>query len=688
MALPFSTFLHSLPEIALFALLISCTLLIRSLFHFSRTGPKIQNEIRKHYFTYSCFAILRLTLWTSAILLWLASLGIITLINFSTILALPTNTLTSIIAAASSIFLITLLQFSKHLFFIPSSIMMSFNYGMRRLIPFWRHLSKARLLAFESTIIIFYLLSCITQVLFTSTHNGIALSTGWFTFCLVLLAPYVYCLIQARQPKPIKANTRQKNKPNIIMIGCDTLRSDRLGINNYHRKLTPNIDKLSQSGTTFTQCYTPIARTAPSLVSLFTGLWPSSHGVRTNFVSDKQTKLKADTLPGILAENGYNTSAITDWCGSDLKKFDFGFQHVESPEDQWNLKYLIRQGPKDLRLFLSLFTHNKLGKLFIPELYYLAGVPLTDEVSTSAKQHINKHVKQGEPFFTNIFYSSSHPPFGSKPPYYRQYADPAYEGESFFGMARLTDPDEIIKSQREPKEAFDLDQIIDLYDGSVASFDSAVGELVDHLSSCDLIDNTIIVIYSDHGLDFFEGNSWGQGNTVLTNNSYTIPFVLRAPGLAKTGNKIDQVTRTVDIAPTILELAGIRQTDKMDGTSLMQLLSEADIDLDLCAFIETGEWLAPPPQQDEHHKTYPTIDNILTIENIKSGTISIDSTVLDIVYDAKDQAIIYKHWKLCRLPLNDGEKLVLKNLKTGKIIPVDATHDFLIKKFTPFIKKP
>jgi arylsulfatase A-like enzyme len=249
------------------------------------------------------------------------------------------------------------------------------------------------------------------------------------------------------------------------MIGSDTLRADRLGAANYHRSLTPFLDALAKRGTQFKTCYVPCARTAPSLVSLMTGTWPHTHGVRDNFVGDNETRLPVAALPQILADHGYRTAAVSDWSGGDLGKFPLGFDQLDLPKDQWNIKYLIRQGPKDLRLFLSLFTHNHIGKRILPEIYYLAGIPLTRLVGSDARSLISELAQEERPFFLNVFISTTHPPFGSEYPYYTLWSDPAYAGESKFVMARLTDPWEIIRRQGDTRKEFDLDQIIDLYDG-------------------------------------------------------------------------------------------------------------------------------------------------------------------------------------------------------------------------------
>jgi hypothetical protein len=127
----------------------------------------------------------------------------------------------------------------------------------------------------------------------------------------------------------------------------------------------------------------------------------------------------------------------------DLGKFPLGFDILDLPKDQWNIKFLLRQGPKDLRLFLSLFTQNAFGKALLPEIYYLGGIPLTEEVGRDTRHMIGKLAQEDAPFFLVSFMATTHPPFTSKYPYYSIYSDPAYRGESKFIMAKLRDPWEL-----------------------------------------------------------------------------------------------------------------------------------------------------------------------------------------------------------------------------------------------------
>ena len=341
-----------------------------------------------------------------------------------------------------------------------------------------------------------------------------------------------------------------------MLIGSDTLRADRIFGAGYPRELTPNLARLAKRGAQFTDCYVPCARTAPSLVSMLSGTWPHTHGVRDTFVTPEQTRLSVQSLPQILKPMGYQSAIVGDWAASDAEKFDFGFDYRDLPEDQWNIKFLLRQGPKDLRLFLSLFTQNAFGKMFLPEIYYLGGIPLTEEVGRDTRRMIGKLAEDGAPFFLMSFMATTHPPFTSKYPYYSLYSDPEYRGESKFIMAKLRDPWEIIRAQAEPKSKFDLEQIIDLYDGCVKNFDDEVARILAYLKASKLADNTIVVIFSDHGFEFFEHETWGQGNSAIGDFSARVPIIIVDPRIREP-QRVTQVVRTVDIAPTLLELAGL-----------------------------------------------------------------------------------------------------------------------------------
>ena len=634
-------------------------LLAKSLLSFSQTGPRIREEVLTHYRRYTLFALTRLSAWAFAIMLFTGGTGVLLYFMLSTAMGAAWSIGLAFIAAILGVLCAFILQFIRKLRFNPGLLVASMHYRMSRFYGLWRWMTPALILRLQTLCLaaIGLLLATASWQLAKENRIGDLIALWAAALFIAGAITWVGWQPQARAPKKQPPRTAG-TPPNILMIGSDTLRADRLGALGYHRVLTPNIDRLAAAGALFAHCYVPCARTAPSLISMLTGTWPHTHGIRDNFAADESTRLKVDALPTLLKKEGYRTAVISDWCGADMGKYSFGFDYADLPEDQWNLKYLIRQGPKDLRLFVSLFTHNRLGRLLLPELYYLGSVPLTQPLGKRARRLVSRLAESAQPFFLNVFYSTTHPPFASEWPWYARFTDPAYAGESKFAMAKLTDPFEIIRRQGAPREEFDLDQIIDLYDGCVAQFDDEVGSMLRHLEDCGLSDNTIVVVYSDHGMEFFEHDTWGQGNSAIGDFSPRIPLVIRDPRKPACG-KIEHVVRSIDLAPTLLELAGAPPASAMDGVSLAGCFGGHEHCPQLDAFNETGIWIASIPGLPEQHLRYPDLLELMEVPNRVNGTLAIKPEYAERILAAKDRMIRRGRWKLTYQPLSDGHLLQL-----------------------------
>jgi arylsulfatase A-like enzyme/GT2 family glycosyltransferase len=641
----------------------AAALLAKSLLDFSQTGPRMREEVLSHYWRYTLFALARLTAWAFALMLFTGGVGVLVYFMLNTVLGTTWSAGLAFIAAIVGVLGAFSLQFVRKLRFNPGLLVASMHYRMSRLYPLWRWATPARIHQFEGVLALAFAV-LLSAASWSLIKQNLAADLIALWAVVLFFAGTITWAGWVPEARPLRSAGRPRNTPpNILLIGSDTLRADRLGALGYHRALTPNIDAVAAQGVLFANCYVPCARTAPSLVSMLTGTWPHTHGIRDNFVADEHTRLKVDTLPQLLKSKGYRTAAFSDWCGGDMGKFSFGFDHTDLPEDQWNLKYLIRQGPKDLRLFISLFTHNRLGRVLLPELYYLGGVPLTTQMGQRARRLVSRLAKNDQPFFLNVFYSTTHPPFASEWPWYTRFTDPAYSGGSKFAMAKLTDPFEIIRRQGAPKEEFDLDQIIDLYDGCVAQFDNEVGKMLRHLDACGLSDNTIVVVYSDHGMEFFEHDTWGQGNSAVGDYSPRIPLLIRDPRKPACG-KVEQVVRSIDLAPTLLELVGAAPAPGMDGISLANCFTQREACPQSDAFNETGIWIADIPGLPDKHLRYPDLLELMEVPNHESGTLAIKREYSTRIMDAKDRMIRRGRWKLTYQPLSDGHLLQLFDVET------------------------
>jgi arylsulfatase A-like enzyme len=668
----------SLVSSALAATIFALAITAKSLKDFSRTGPQLRDEILQYYRLDLILSLTRLIAWTWLILFLLAAIGTTTYFALQVIQDKPPEFWHSLFAGMVSIAILVIYRFCFNLLHLPANLEASSNYRMSRFFQLWQTLSVSRLKVMAALITLVPLASWIIAVLVSAARHD------WFNAMLFAALPVfaglVFLGLRVREPRPVKAKkikvTEKSDKFNILMIGCDTLRADRVA-SGYHRNLTPFIDQLAHQGVHFTNCFVPCARTAPSLASLLTGTWPHHHGIRDNFVVTSEVTM--NNVPSMISEfrrHDYWTVAISDWCGADFGKLGFGFEKCSLPKDQWNIKYLLKQGPKDIRLFLSLFVRNRFGRRFLSELYYLAGVPTTASLGNDTRSAISNAASKNIPFFINTFMSTTHGPFGSEYPYYTQFPGMAYKGDSKFVMSGLNEPMEVVRQQGLSKDKFDFAQIVDLYDGCVRNFDEEVKKIVRHLEQCGLADKTIIVIYSDHGMEFFERETWGQGNSVIIDDSARIPFIIVAPDGNK-GIKISEVTRTIDIAPTLLDLSGCHQIPAgFDGTSLASVIRGQAKMPELFAYYETGIWFTKIPGLGEDHLHYPDLPDLLEVPDKRAATIGLKPSMRDLIINAKDRALHEGKWKLVRLALRDGPQWLLYDTASDPDCTRDVAHEF------------
>lgn len=636
---------------------LAASLLARSMMHFSRTGPQLRNEILRHCFNYSLYALARQFSWVFLISLAMSMVGIALVVSLASLSGVAAPIGITLAAALTANLAISTLQFCRHLLHIPGSIEASSNYRTSRFHGLWMRLSPTLIRQLDHLALLLLLATALGGVL---AAVGRANWTDAWGILLINIAVGLFALLlqEEQEAKAVAARKHTGSLPNLLLIGSDSLRVDRLQ-GNQKRKPTPYLDALIERSIWLRQCFVPCARTAPSLASLLTSRWPHQHGIRDNFVALDEVDIGPSPLPVWLSKHGYRTLAISDWCGSDLGKFPFGFEEVDLPEDQWNIRYLLRQGPKDIRLFLTLFTHNAFGRTFLPELHYLAGIPMTKVLGRRARQAISTCAKQTEtPFFINVFMSSTHAPFGSEYPYYALYSNAAYSGDSKFVMGGLTEPFEVVERQGQGKAAFDFDQILNLYDGCVSAFDTEVGRILEHLDACGLANNTLVVIYSDHGMEFFERETWGQGNSVIIDEGSLIPLIIYNP--YKPGRvDVHCVTRSIDIAPTLLEMLTIPIPEDMQGCSLVPSFSTMNPASEHLAYAETGVWFTWVPSLEEGHLHYPDLPELLEVSDKASGTITFKPAMKTLIVEAKDRMIRTDKWKLVRQPMEHGAEYKL-----------------------------
>ena len=330
--------------------------------------------------------------------------------------------------------------------------------------------------------------------------------------------------------------------PNIVLISVDTLRPDHLGCYGYQRKTSPRIDKLASEGALFEQAVSSTSWTLPAHCAMFTGLADTVHGC---IEMDRRLAESRVTLAERLSAAGYATAGF--FSGPALHPV-FGLA-------QGFDKYVDCTSYADLSVKVVGTGQTLDGGVVESR----SNADITNpRVSEAVCDWLTNNRQR--PFFMFIHMWDVHFDFIPPPPYDRMF-DPEYTGtatgENFF-----INPD---VNPRMPKR--DLEHIIALYDGEITWTDAHLGKILDQLDTLSLRDNTIVMLLSDHGEEFFEHGRKGHRQT-LYDEVIRIPLIVRFPGKIPAGRRYEHQARMIDVVPTLLDLAGIPNPEDVMGRSL------------------------------------------------------------------------------------------------------------------------
>jgi arylsulfatase A-like enzyme len=327
--------------------------------------------------------------------------------------------------------------------------------------------------------------------------------------------------------------------PNLVLISIDSLRADHLGAYGYARDTSPNLDRLAAEGALFEAALSSSSWTLPTHASMFTGLPQSVHGVdRTG----RSLPEAAQTLAEGLAASGYRTLGV--WSGPYLHPhfgLAQGFERYErctgydiaGPEDL---------GPQNREVF-----HRSHEDITSPRIVEVVEAWLAEE--------------DPRPFFLFVHMWDVHYDYIPPAPYDERF-DPGYDGSADGrGLA-----DASVLAGLSPR---DREHVVALYDGEIAWTDMHVGKILARLERLGLADRTVVVVTADHGEEFLEHGSFGH-RKALFEESVRVPLVVRGPGVPA-GLSVVRPVSTVDLAPTLLELAGAEPLSDVMGTSLVPL---------------------------------------------------------------------------------------------------------------------
>ena len=387
-------------------------------------------------------------------------------------------------------------------------------------------------------------------------------------------------------------------KPNILFIAVDDLRPS-IGCYGDGHAITPNLDRLAKRGVRFAQAHCQVAVCNPSRASLMTGLRPDTLGVWTLPIHFREAKPNVVTLPQWLRRHGYtavghgkiyhNPTPDPQSWSEPIRPIQFqrgyakGWQarirevQAKLPDNDWRKNNL--RGPATAAPVID--DHQ-----------------LVDGARTNMAIEDLRRLGQAEkPFFLALGFIRPHLAWISPKKYWDLYDPktlpviidgevtpntPPYALSTSYELTHYMDFIDFPKPWDEQRVSDAVARrLMHAYYASVSYVDAQLGRLLTALDDAGLADNTIIVLWSDHGWKLGEYNGWGK----MTNYEIDtrVPFIIAAPGMKTAGQSTDTPVELLDIFPTLCDMAGIPMPDFVQGTSLLPLLKNPAAKIDRVA---------------------------------------------------------------------------------------------------------
>ena len=362
------------------------------------------------------------------------------------------------------------------------------------------------------------------------------------------------------------------DKPNILFIAIDDLAPALRCYGNLIAK-TPHIDRLAASGVRFDRAYNQLPLCNPTRASVMTGLRPDTIKVYDLDRHFRDEVPKAITLSQTFMRKGW-------WAGRVGKIYHYnvpasigtdGFDDPPSWQETVNPK---GRDKADEALIFNAEPHRKISAA----LSWLAADGADEEqtdgmIATEAIKMMQ--AKRGQPFFLGVGFFRPHTPYVAPRKYFEMYP----LKDMRLPYAPKGDRDDIPTAafaHNCPVPHYGLDELtlrkaLQAYYATISFVDAQVGRLMAALDRLGLVDNTIVVLWSDHGYHLGEHNGIWQKRTLFEQASRT-PLIIRAPGARGNGTACTRIVEFVDIYPTLTDLAGLKPPKGLEGRSLRPLL--------------------------------------------------------------------------------------------------------------------
>ncbi len=335
----------------------------------------------------------------------------------------------------------------------------------------------------------------------------------------------------------------------VIVLLADTLRRDHLGFYGYERETAPVLASLAASGTLVEDAIAQATWTKASVPSIFTSLYPSTHGVE-HFTD--RLPASAETLAEQFRQAGYSTLGLSSIT------FTGKFTNLHQGYEEFHESSSLPEGIK-----------SKGARYYVDRLL----------------PWLERH--RDVPFFVFLHVADPHSPYEPYAPYDALWGEPedreTYLAQQNASREHIANP--LMRAfgmptrQELEKAAIDPETYVayehDAYDGSIRGMDTEIGRLLEHLRSLGLEDDIVLALVSDHGTEFLDHGYHFHGHSVFGELN-RVPMFFWGPGHVPQGRRIPARVQTLDLMPTVLELAGLEVPAAVQGQSLVPWMEVAE----------------------------------------------------------------------------------------------------------------
>ncbi len=389
-------------------------------------------------------------------------------------------------------------------------------------------------------------------------------------------------------------STSAQTEKNVLLLCIDDLRPDlkSFGVDYIH---SPNIDRLADSGRAFHRHYVNAPTCGASRFTLLTGQYgPSSN--QSLFKRAKKVNANATAVPPSMPEwfrkNGYTTVSVgkvshhpggwggEDWYDNNILEMPGAWNRQLMPTGQW-------KHPRGAMHSLAHGEIKPIGSFSKHKVDAFQSVEGDDSIyhdgliSEVGIEQLKDLATSDKPFFLAIGFIKPHLPFGSPARYMEPYQDiklpeipypekPDWQSTWHNSFEFSNQYHHYGKDPRQDNEY--ADEVRRHYVACVSYVDKMVGDILNTLEESGKADNTIVVLWSDHGWNLGEHAIWGKHN--LFEEALRSPLIISSPGMKEAGVKTDAIVETTDLFPTLCELNGLEVPDFAHGVSLLPALED------------------------------------------------------------------------------------------------------------------